>query len=323
MPAPPDADLASRSLGELNDHEIASLTAALKDEQAQQRPLVGPVEPLERLADEYQPGTHYRAKIQRLQADGWTSLRRSRGDGDCFYRAFIFSLLTAHLSLPASSSALLLSTFESLLPLLTACGFEEMVWSDFWEPLRDILRRMGPEEKDGGARKDGEPRLGLDELVRLFNDPETNSCIIVHLRLVTSAYLRTHADDYTPFLFALEDDPRFVSVSPAEGGQGLGGGPPTMAQFCAYHVEAVNREADHLQIVALTRALGTPVRIAYLDQSGFSSLGGGEGAGGGGQGDGVEVNFVEFEDDAARRGAVGIDGALLYRPGHYDMISRA
>ncbi|GAA5965609.1 hypothetical protein JCM21900_006602 [Sporobolomyces salmonicolor] len=308
MAASPDP----RSLGDLSDHEIASLTAALKDEQAQQRPLVGPVEPLARLADEYQPGTSYRAKIERLEADGWTSLRRSRGDGDCFYRAFIFSLLAAHLSLPAAASALLLSTFESLLPLLTACGFDEIVWSDFWEPLREILRRMGPEEKDGGARKDGEARLGLDELVSLFNDPETNSCIIVHLRLVTSAFLRSHADDYTPFLFALEDDPRVVASAAA--------GPPTMAQFCAYHVEAVSREADHLQIVALTRALGTPARIAYLDQSGVSTAGG---DGVRPADDGAEVNFVEFEEDAAKRGAVGIEGALLYRPGHYDMISRA
>lgn len=49
-----------------------------------------------------------------------------------------------------------------------------MVWSDFWEPLRDILARMSPERKDGGARKDGEPRLGHGELLHLFNDPETN-----------------------------------------------------------------------------------------------------------------------------------------------------
>jgi len=91
-------------------------------------------------------------------------------------KAFIFSLLSTYLARPAASSAQLLSTFESRLPLLSACGFEEMVWSDFWEPLRDILRRMGPEEKDGGARKDGEKRLERGELFDLFNDMETNRC---------------------------------------------------------------------------------------------------------------------------------------------------
>ncbi|GAA6007564.1 hypothetical protein JCM11491_004208 [Sporobolomyces phaffii] len=308
---------ADKQLGDLTDAEIAHLTATLREEQANARPLLDEVEPLERLLEEYQPGTGYARKVQRLLDDGWTAFRRSRGDGDCFYRAFLFSLLSSYLRRPAAYSAQLLSTFESLLPLLSACGFEELVWSDFWEPLRDILQRMGPEEKDGGARKNGEERLGPRELFDLFNDQETNSCIIVHLRLVTSAYLRTHSDDFTPFLFALEDDPRFMRE---EGGGG--GGAPTMVDFCQYHVEPVNREADHLQIAALTRALGTPLRIAYLDQSGLTGAGlggepGGEGGGGG------QVNFFEFEEDNANKdGIVSVDGALLYRPGHYDILSR-
>jgi hypothetical protein len=54
-----------------------------------------------------------------------------------------------------------------------------------------------------------------------------HSCIIVILRLVTSAYLRTHTDDYSPFLFALEDDPRFFEE-----------GAPDMKGFCERYVEA-------------------------------------------------------------------------------------
>ncbi|GAA5988680.1 hypothetical protein JCM5350_003848 [Sporobolomyces pararoseus] len=300
-------NLADKKLGDLTDAEIAQLTASLKEEQAKERPLLGQTEPLERLLEEYQEGTGYRMKVKRLIEDGWTGFRRSRGDGDCFYRAFIFSLLSSYLARPAALSAQLLSTFESLLPLLSACGFEEIVWFDFWEPLRDILRRMGPEEKDGGVRKNGEKRLGPGELFDLFNDQETNSCIIVHLRLLTSAYLRTHSDDFTPFLFALEDDPRFLQE----------GGAPTMRNFCQYHVEPVNREADHLQIVALTRALSTPLRIAYLDQSRLSGVGMGS------DGEGTQVNFFEFEEEKAKEdGIVSVEGALLYRPGHYDILYR-
>ncbi|BGP43213.1 hypothetical protein JCM10450v2_007357 [Rhodotorula kratochvilovae] len=301
------ADLADKPLGELNDLEIASLTQQLKDDEASKRPLVGPLEPLDHLAHEYQPETAYRKKVGRLQSDGWTAIRRARGDGDCFYRSFVFALLETYLPLHPSHAAHLLAKFDSLLPLLTACGFEESVWEDFWEPLRDVLYRMGPEEKDGGKRKDGEPRLTRDGLVQAFNDQETNSCIIVILRLITSAYLRTHEDEFTPFLFALEDDPRFLTE----------GGAPTMRQFCEYHVEAVSREADHLAITALTRALQVPLRIAYLDQSYLPQLGGG-----GDSDAGAEVNFLEFEDEAARRGEKGIEGALLYRPGHYDMLYR-
>jgi len=155
----------------------------------------------------------------------------------------------------------------------------------------------------GAVENDSQSLIAVDSL----HSPPPHSCIIVHLRLLTSAYLRTHSDDFTPFLFALEDDPRFLQE----------GGSRTMENFCQYHVEPVSREADHLQIVALTRALGTPLRIAYLDQSGLAGVGGSENGGGG------EVNFLEFEEDRAKEdGIVSVEGALLYRPGHYDVLYR-
>jgi hypothetical protein len=73
--------------------------------------------------------------------------------------------------------------------------------------------------------------------------------------------------------------------------------------------QAVSQEADH--------ALHVPLRIAYLDQSVLPYHDGGglssDPAGGGGGGGAVEVNFVEFEEEAARKGEKGIEGALLYR----------
>lgn len=173
MSAPPDPD---RPLGDLTDAEIAQLTAQLKDDEASQRPLVGSLEPLADLAQEFTAGSAYRAKVERLQLDGWTSLRRARGDGDCFYRSFVFALLETYLPLHSTHAAHLFAKFDSLLPLLTASGFEQMVWEDFWEPLRDLLYRMGPEEKDGGKRKDGEARLTREGLLEAFNDQETNGC---------------------------------------------------------------------------------------------------------------------------------------------------
>ncbi|GAA5839069.1 hypothetical protein JCM9279_002583 [Rhodotorula babjevae] len=304
--------MSDKPLSELNDLEIASLTQDLKQAEASKRPLVGPLEPLDHLAQEFLPGSLYRNKVNRLQSDGWSGIRRARGDGDCFYRSFIFALLDTYLPLHPSHAAHLLTKVESLLPLLTACGFDESVWEDFHEPLQHLLYRMGPEEKDGGKRKDGEPRLSRDQLVEAFNDPETNSCIIVILRLITSAYLRTHEDEFAPFLFALDDDPRFLAD----------GGAPTMRQFCADQVEAVAREADHLAIAALTRALQVPLRIAYLDQSLFGAQQLAPGDEGGSSAAEAEVNFFEFEDEAARRGEKGIEGALLYRPGHFDILMR-
>jgi hypothetical protein len=94
--------------------------------------------------------------------------------------AFIFSLLETYLALHPSHSTYLSDKFSSLLPLLTACGFEPIVWEDFWEPLRDLLCKMGPEEKDGGKRKQGEARLSREGLLAAFNDQETNRCVPEH-----------------------------------------------------------------------------------------------------------------------------------------------
>ena len=85
-PSSTSADLSQRPLGDLTDAEIAQLTANLKDEQAKERPLLGEIEPLGRLMEEYQEGSGYKMKVQKLIDDGWSGIRRSRGDGDCFYR---------------------------------------------------------------------------------------------------------------------------------------------------------------------------------------------------------------------------------------------
>lgn len=83
-----DPSLAYKPLSDLTDHDIASLTAELKDQEASQRPLVGQLEPLDHLREEYARGSSvFVAKIDRLKQDGWTGLRRARGDGDCFYRS--------------------------------------------------------------------------------------------------------------------------------------------------------------------------------------------------------------------------------------------
>lgn len=77
--------LEERSLSDLTDYEVADLSAQVQAAEANKRPLLGPLEPISALAAEYKSET-FLAKINQLEKDGWTGLRRSRGDGDCFYR---------------------------------------------------------------------------------------------------------------------------------------------------------------------------------------------------------------------------------------------
>jgi len=100
--------------------------------------------------------------------------------------------------------------------------------------------------------------------------------------LLTSAQIRADPDSYAPFL------------SHPETGELL-----EPREFCENFVEAVGKEADHVQISALSRVLQIRVSIAYLD----------------GRNTDGKVDFVLFENET------GVDPLqLLYRPGHYDIL---
>lgn len=72
----------------------------------------------------------------------------------------------------------------------------------------------------------------------------TEYCV-TYFRFLASLCLKTHADEYAPFV------PTGVSID----------------QFCKEEVDAVRSDADHLQMTALTRILGLGVDVSYLDQS--------------------------------------------------------
>ena len=59
----------------------------------------------------------------------------------------------------------------------------------------------------------------------------------------------------------------------------------------------MTRECDHIQITALTLALGIPVRIEYMDRGGDDT-----------------TNAHCFPEESSPK------FTLLYRPGHYDIL---
>jgi len=170
---------------------------------------------------------------------------------------------------------------------LQLVGFDPAVFNDFFEFLRDLILNVVQPDLDGKLM------TPLSMLER-FQDITVSNSVVAFFRLLTSAYIRLHADDFAPFLF----DPETFE-------------PVDVARFCEAQVEATGKEADHPQIQALCRALKVAVDIAYVD--GSAGIGGGETAEDG------KVDFVRFETK-------GSDGAnpitLLYRPGHYDILEK-
>lgn len=68
------------------------------------------------------------------------------------------------------------------------------------------------------------------------------------MRLMTAAYLKSHQDQFQPFI---------EGISPGS----------TVEKFCATEVEPMGKECDQPQIEAITQALEVSIQIEYLDSS--------------------------------------------------------
>jgi len=238
------------------------------------------------LRAEYEGGSQLFVKqIDWLMANGWIGIRRTRGDGDCFYRSLAFAyveriLLSAEPILAVTSA---ISSLEASQPLLEAAGFQKLVYEDFYDTLVMVINRIvTPFGADGEL-------FTPATLLEAFNDPEVSNSIVVYLRLLTSAQIRSDPDAFADFLF-----------HPELGEQ------MEVRDFCENFVEAVGKEADHVQITALARVLGLNIDVAYLDGRPHG-------------GEAGKVDFVEFRNSSD----VVLDPIiLLYRPGHYDVLDK-
>ncbi|WFD29496.1 ubiquitinyl hydrolase 1 [Malassezia sp. CBS 17886] len=265
------------------------------------QPLISSVLPIDVLFEEYKNNSSYAAKVKWLKdKSGFVGMRKLRGDGNCFYRAFGFAYVQTILSMDDRPlHHFTTQHLESTIEMLKHAGTEEEIAREFFEPLRLLMNMI--QSTDPTV-----PSLTEAKLVEVFNDPEQSNSIVVYLRLVTSAFLKLNANDYTPFLVMDE-----------------GRDPPTMQDFCTGEVEAFGKDADHLQITALCTALKVSLDVVYLSRSdappeedpakdpGNAQLSESTAQ------DANACDVVRFDIDQGQMFGLG---PLLYRPGHFDLL---
>ncbi|XP_044518067.1 ubiquitin thioesterase OTUB2 [Gracilinanus agilis] len=171
----------------------------------------------------------YQRKIQEL-SKRFSALRKTKGDGNCFYRALGYSYLE---SLIGNSREILrfkervLQTPKDLL----AAGFEEHKFRNFFNAFYSLVEMV---EKDGS----------VSNLLKVFNDQSFSDRIVQFLRLLTSAFIKNRADFFRHFIDEEMD----------------------VKDFCAQEVEPMATECDHVQITALSQALNIPLQVEYVDE---------------------------------------------------------
>jgi len=200
------------------------------DQEVKKQPLIGPVEPIVSLKSTLTDQI-FIDKIDSIPAK--YTVRRLRGDGNCFYRGFLFGLL-AQLDTNTPNSDHLWQKFSSSFSeLLVRAGFEPSAVDIFFEVAQEELEALRAAHS-------------LDAMLELLTDDMRSKYLITYLRLCCSAQLRLDHEQYQPFL----PEP-YAAVD----------------RFCADEVEPCDREVDQLQIQALCAAFGCSIRTVMLDRS--------------------------------------------------------
>ncbi|KAK1606671.1 hypothetical protein QYE76_030344 [Lolium multiflorum] len=254
-----------------------------------QVPYVGNKEPLSALAAEFQSGSPILQEKIKLLGEQYDALRRTRGDGNCFYRSFMFSYLEHILETQDRAEVeRIQKNIEQCNKTLQGLGYIEFTYEDFFamfiEQLQNVLQghdcSMGPEE-----------------LLEKSREQTISDYVVMFFRFVTSGEIQRRAEFFEPFISGLTNS--------------------TVAQFCKASVEPMGEESDHVHIIALSDALGVPIRVMYLDRSSCDPAN-------------LSVNHHDFvpaanssEGDDAMTSAPADEKpyiTLLYRPGHYDIL---
>ncbi|XP_039854915.1 OVARIAN TUMOR DOMAIN-containing deubiquitinating enzyme 1-like [Panicum virgatum] len=252
-------------------------------------PCVGDKEPLSSLAAEFQSGSPILQEKIKLLGEQYDALRRTRGDGNCFYRSFMFSYLEHILETQDKAEVdRIMIKIEECRKTLLSLGYIEFTFEDFFSIFIDLLESV---------LQGHEAPIGPEELLERTRDSQVSDYVVMFFRFVTSGEIQRRSEFFEPFISGLTNS--------------------TVAQFCKASVEPMGEESDHVHIIALSDALGVPIRVMYLDRSSCDT-------------GNLSVNHHDFiplanasEGDAAMTSTPAAEKpyiTLLYRPGHYDIL---
>lgn len=277
------ADVVNNNWENFRDDDIMHQHSAILAEQADKIPFVGDKEPLSALAAEYQSGNAILLEKIKFLEEKYSAIRRTRGDGNCFFRSFMFSYLEHILETQDKAEVdRVMANVEECRKTLQSLGYADFTFEDFFALFLEQLENVVQGE---------DAPISHDELVERSRDQSVSDYVVMFFRFVTSGEIRKRSEFFEPFILGLTN--------------------ATVDQFCKSSVEPMGEESDHVHIIALSDALGVPVRVVYLDRSSCDT-----GA--------VSVNHHDFIPSALSKGGSGSEInpyiTLLYRPGHYDIL---
>lgn len=122
------------------------------------------------LNSEYNDDAVYSSKVKDL-AEKYSSLRKTRPDGNCFFRAFAYGYLE-YLVKNKDDYEKFRDLVLKAKDKLVKQGFPELTLEDFHDTFMEVIDRVAPSENN---------EENLDELHKLFNEQGYSDYIVVFL----------------------------------------------------------------------------------------------------------------------------------------------
>ena len=199
MPPPPPSNIEGSlgggggAQGQIHptDADIIAWENQIREEEVRNVPLIGDIEQLDALEAEYRAGsTIFLAKIAALRLR-YSGIRRTRGDGNCFFRSFLFAYLENILrtqDLVERERAV--GRLETLRQRLLNAGYEELVLESPLELLLGMLRSIGSPTDP----------LTLSAWEGNMRSEDISNYVVFLLRMATSAEVKRRAEFFAPFI---------------------------------------------------------------------------------------------------------------------------
>jgi len=257
------------------------------EQETKQSPLTSQPLPLSSLRSQYPSDSSSSSSSFFLQgiddlSKRYSTYRNTRGDGNCYYRAILYSLAEKCVGGQNSTEyQRLLKYFETeSFQLATSVGgYSEISLEIFHETLVEFWKKLP----------------SLDDATKLHEElneeNSTSEYCCWYLRSVASTFLKSDPDRFLPFLLAEggDNNSQYMDVS----------------AFCASQIDPMGSEATQVTVLAVAEALKVCVEVEYLDGHSFKEQ--------------LTKHVFGAPEDKTKN---NITLTLLYRPGHYDILNK-
>ncbi|KAJ8922477.1 hypothetical protein NQ315_007505 [Exocentrus adspersus] len=134
------------------DELILAQQRQIEKEISESTALVGDQEPIISLNNEYSTDTVYQEKVKDL-ASKYKSIRKTRPDGNCFFRAFSYANIERLLDNKDEFNDFY-KLAEDSKEVLVQLGFQQFTVEDFYDTYMEVLKRLRSNHQDQAADRE-------------------------------------------------------------------------------------------------------------------------------------------------------------------------